>query len=195
MKRLQIHSSRKLLRIGLWLGLTALAGPFPAPAEPWQGEAEIEFHGTSTLHDFSGTVPANPFVLDLSLDGSAATLGGTAAVAVARMDTRHVRRDENMRKMFDSIRFPLVVGVLEFARLDTGTDSPVRLKLTVRDRTTAVPATIRDWRVANGKIFFTLDLTLSLRQLGLEPPVLLGILRVGDAVPVRGRVELEKQTP
>ena len=58
----------------------------PAEAEIWQGKADIEFRATSTLHDFSGTVRAQPFAFLAALDGTSATLGGTAAVAVVRSD-------------------------------------------------------------------------------------------------------------
>lgn len=163
-------------------------------AASWRGQADIAFQATSTLHDFSGTVQADPFALDLALDGSTATLSVTAAVAVAQMDTRHAKRDENMRKMFDAARFPLVVGALDSARIDTMKKSPVPVRLTIRARTTSIPATIQDWRMENGKIVFTLGMTLSLRDVGLSPPVILGFIRVGDAVPVRVRVELEPET-
>ena len=44
----------------------------------------------------------------------------------------------------------------------------------------------------DGAIRFDLDLVLSLREIGLAPPVLLGVIRVGDRVPVRVRVALDK---
>ncbi len=126
------------------------------------------------------------------LDGTQAALDGTATVAVARMDTRHARRDENMRKMFDSARFPLAVGVLENVRIDTRTDSPAALVLTIRGRATTVPAQIRKWRMENGGLRFAGEMTLSLEVLGLSPPVLMGFITVGDAVKVQVRAALEK---
>jgi polyisoprenoid-binding protein YceI len=164
-------------------------------AEVWRGEADIEFQGTSTLHDFSGTARTEPFFLLVETDGAAATLGGTASVAVARMDTRQAKRDANLRAMFEVDRHPFVAGVLESARIDTDRDSSVPLKLTIRGRTTRVPATIRNWRKENGAVRFDLDMTLSLREIGLSPPVLLGFIKVGDAVPVHARVALEQAPP
>lgn len=185
---MRIQSSSHFLRAALLA--SALASS--ASGEIWRGTADIEFRGTSTLHDFSGTARTEPFSILVETDGLAATLGGTAAVAVARMNTRHAKRDENMRAMFEAERHPFVVGALESARIDTGRESSVPLQLTIRDRTTPVPATIRNWRTENGAIRFGLDLTLSLRAIGLSPPVLLGILKVGDAVSVHADVVMEK---
>ena len=175
-----------------WLAIFGLSSS--ACAEIWRGQAEIAFEATSTLHDFSGAAKTDPFALSVVLDGTQATLGGTVTVAVAQLDTRHARRDENMRKMFDSARFPLAVGVLENLRIETRADSPASLDLTIRGRTTTVPAQIRNWRMENGSLRFDGEMTLSLEELGLSPPVLLGFITVGDAVKVRVRAALE-QTP
>ena len=172
-----------------WLMAVQMA---PAEAEIWQGKADIEFRATSTLHDFSGTVRAQPFAFLATLDGTSATLGGTAAVAVAQMDTRHAKRDENLRKMFEAARFPFVVGVVEPTRIDPATQPQVPLQLTIRNRTQTVPATLAGWRMENGILRFELTMDLSLQECGLSPPVLLGFIKVGDAVSVRVRVELEK---
>lgn len=171
--------------------LAFAAGSVPA-AELRRGSAEIEFQGTSTLHDFSGAAKTEPFDVLVEPDNGALIVSGTATVAVARFDTRHARRDENMRKMFDSARFPFATGALVSARIEPARDSSATLALTVRDRTIRVPATIRNGRTEDGAIRFDLDLVLSLREIGLAPPVLLGVIRVGDRVPVRVRVALEK---
>ena len=173
-------------------GMLVTAGTASAETNVWQGQAEIEFHATSTLHDFSGTVRAQSFTILLAMDGPAATLGGTAQVAVAQMDTRHAKRDANMRKMFEAVRFPLITGVVGPIRIEPATRPQLPLLLTIRDRTQTVPATLADWRMENGILRFDLDLVLSLKKSGLSPPVILGFIRVGDAVPVRIRVELRQ---
>jgi hypothetical protein len=188
-----------LFRLGPcgWIlaGLLLASRVQPARAEVWQGKADIEFQGTSTLHDFSGTVRARPFALVGTLDDSAATLGGTATVAVAEMDTRHAKRDENMRKMFAADRFPLLAGVLDPIRIEPATRPELPLRLTVRDRTQTVPATLTRWQRETGTLRFDLEMVLSLRALGLSPPVLMGFIRVGDAVSVRIRAELAPAEP
>ncbi|HRT06178.1 MAG TPA: YceI family protein [Kiritimatiellia bacterium] len=165
----------------------------PADAEVCSGTAEIEFDATSTLHDFTGTAPAEAFVLEMEWDGSGATLGGTATVAVAKMDTRHAKRDENLRKMFAADRYPLVSGALPLTRIDLAeTPASLPIQLTIRDRTRTVAAFLSNWQPAGDRCRFDLAMTLSLREFGLEPPVLLGFIRVGDAVAVRAHVALER---
>ena len=179
-------------RYWLLAGWLVAAQTATAAVEDWPGQADIEFQATSTLHDFSGTVRTEPFQASVELDGSAATLGGTAVVAVARMDTRHAKRDENMRKMFEAPRFPLITGVLEPTRIDPAAPAQVPLRLRIRDRVQTVPVTLTDWRVEPDRVQFDLTMVLSLEQFGLTPPVLLGFIKVGDAVTVRIRGALEK---
>lgn len=184
---------RRRLAGGILAGLLLTGWTPAADAENWQGTADIEFQATSTLHDFSGTVRAQPFIVHVALDGASTTLGGTATVAVAQMDTRHAKRDANMRKMFDAARAPLITGVVESIRIDPALRPQVPLQLTIRGRTQTVPATLAGWRLENGVLRFELAMTLSLLKSGLSPPVLLGFIKVGDAVSVRVHVELDPE--
>lgn len=163
-----------------------------APAETWTGRADVRFQATSTLHDFAGTVRTQPFAGLVTFEDSVAILSATAGVAVADMDTRHAKRDINMRKMFAADRFPLVTGVLEGARLGPPFPRQVPLRLTIRGHEQTVPAAITDVQLLDGRLRFDLALELSLRQCRLSPPVILGFIRVGDIVQVRMQVELEK---
>ena len=172
-----------------WLLIRCL---LPAQAEVWRGQAEIEFQATSTLHNFSGTAQTNPFACRVDRDGTVTVLACTAHVAVAGMDTRHTKRDINMRRMFAADRHPAVIGVMDPIRVDPDDLSlPVPIHLTIREQTFTVPATLSDWQQTGTDLRFDLSLTLSLRLSGLVPPVILGFIRVGDAVQVRIRVKLE----
>ncbi|MGD9782973.1 MAG: hypothetical protein AB7V14_12620, partial [Kiritimatiellia bacterium] len=75
-----LRSSHRALIGLLGLGLTTPG----APAEIWTGTAAIEFEATSTLHDFTGTAPVEPFPVSVVQEGDFALLEGTAAVAVAQ---------------------------------------------------------------------------------------------------------------
>lgn len=164
-----------------------------APAEVWTGTAEIEFDATSTLHDFSGTAPVAPFPVSVVQEGNSATLGGTATVAVAQLDTRHAKRDANLRKMFAAERYPLAVGTVPPVRIDRNSPpATLPIQLAIRDRVRTMAAALSNWEAAENSLRFELAMTLSLREFGLEPPVLLGFIRVGDAVAVRARVALER---
>ncbi len=185
--RRSAYGARCVLIAGLGWGLATRA-----VAETWTGAAEVEFDATSTLHDFTGTAPVEPFEVSLVQDGSFASLGGTASVVVAKMDTRHAKRDANLRTMFAAERYPLAIGALPSTRIDMAAPpASLPLHLTIRGRTRAVPAALSNWQLADGHCRFNLAITLSLREFGLEPPVLLGFIRVGDAVAVRARVALD----
>ncbi|HPG00564.1 MAG TPA: YceI family protein [Kiritimatiellia bacterium] len=187
-------SRRSLVRMLVALAFAVSAQRICA-AEAWRGEADIEFSGTSTLHDFEGNVKADPFIANVSIDGKTATLGGTVVVAVVQMNTGHSKRDANMRKMFDSLHFPRIVGVVDPVQIDTGAARlRVPMKLTIRDQTQTVSAKIKGWKTDGNSVQFELEMTLSLKESGLVPPTILGIIRVGDAVPVRAHVVLKGPT-
>lgn len=169
----------------LCMAIPALLPAKAAPAASWMVEATIGFDATSTLHDFSGTVEADPFPVHIRWDGAVATLGGTAVVAVAKMDTAHIKRDRNMRKMFHADSFPLLTGVLKPVQINPDKLKPVPLELTVLGKPQTVPFTLSAWEVKEDGIRFEGSLSLSLKQLDLKPPVILGFIRVGDAVAVR----------
>jgi len=177
----------------LLTGLLAAAwGASPAQAAPetWHGTGQVEFHATSTLKDFSGTAPVEPFHFLVEAHPETVTAGGTATVAVAVLDSRHAKRDANMRRMFDADRFPLVSGVLPLSPLDPAAPDGVPLRLTIRDRTQEVPARVSEWTRQPDRIEFNLEFTVSLQAFDLSPPVFMGFLRVGDAVQVHVRVVL-----
>jgi polyisoprenoid-binding protein YceI len=154
--------------------------------------AQIEFRATSTLKDFSGHALAEPFTLMLAFSNDWPVLAGTASVAVANMDTRHAARDENMRKMFAAPRFPFVTAVLPTAAVDPAGETLVLLDLTIRDRTTPVHARLSNWRLEQQDWAFDLQMEISLKAVGLTPPVFMGLLRVGDRVAVHARFRIKR---
>ncbi len=179
-----------LLSIGL-MGTLAVALVSPATAQDLRsGEASFDFHATSTLKDFSGTAVAEPFVLEITDTPEGRYLAGTVTVAVARMDTGHAKRDQNMRRMFDEPNFPFMIGVLPPTPMTVGENASVLIDLTIRDQTTTVPVQLSGWREDEQGIALDLEMTLSLDAIGLNPPVFLGVLRVGDTVTVRGEIRL-----
>ena len=175
----------RIVLLGLSLAATQ------ATAEVWTGSAQIEFEATSTLHDFTGTAPVEPFHLSIVQEGKFATLGGTAAVAVARLDTRHAKRDANLRKTFSAERYPFIAGVVDAVRISPADRPQVPIQLTIRDATRPVPATLDNWQLDDNRLRFDLSMVVSLRAFNLSPPVILGFIRVGDAVSVRVRCDLE----
>jgi len=169
----------------------------PARAETLQGECNVSFTGTSTLHDFSGTGTCSGFDVVIADDGTVAPL--EIVVPVASMDTDNDSRDKKMREMFDAEHFPNVVGrfaggqlaemraALANAAAGQGT---VPLTLVIRDVEVPVQATVTQL-IDNDRTFsFDLSYALSLATCRLEAPSVLGLIRVGDEVKVHNQLHL-----
>ncbi len=181
--------------------VVALARPVRAAA--WNGSCDIHFQGTSTLHDFAGDAPCRPFRVDVetSPEGKAIIRGAEVAVPAAGMGTGNGSRDRQMRRMFDSGRYPVIRGM--FGRIDPesmrrqllaspGGKAPLDFTLAIRNVERPVHAVAGNFRERAGEVSFDVDYDLSLSDFGLVPPtVLFGLVKVADKVAVRTTVRLE----
>jgi len=148
--------------------------------------AEIKFSGSSTLHDFNGTVHSRPFTATFVEDDSAGTITVSAAagINVGDMTTDHAKRDNNMFKMFDLPHFKQIEGSMENAVLPIKGSSQARLHLKIRDVERDVTATISKIERNGNEICCTLTFPVSLREFNLKGPSVLGLIRVDDTVHV-----------
>lgn len=159
-----------------------------------QGRCTAGFAGTSSLHDFAGTVESRPFAWAQRrnvVDGHRRVDGGLD-FDVGAMTTGLRRRDENMRRMFDASAFPVIRASVDDADLDAARAScklPVRVR--IRNVEHEVVARLTDWTERDGGIAFTATVPLSLAAFELKAPrALVGMIRVGDRVEVTARIEL-----
>lgn len=191
-------------RIAVILVLTLVSS---AGAETLKGECEIRFIGTSTLHDFAGTVRCQPFTVNLvNVAGAGKTMPMVEiAVPVEEMDTKNGKRDKQMREMFQYDKFPHIRGTLkdidtdnirkEIAKGPGGTGS-VAFTLKIRDIERPIRATVRNLREAAERVTFDADFAVSLNEYDLKPPkVLFGAIRVGDKVTVNAAFRLNVPRP
>lgn len=180
----------------LLLGFTTFAS-----AATLDGSCAIRFVGKSTLHDFDGRVACQPFALVVEGDDSVAQVirQPLVEISVGEMDTAHDGRDEKMHAMFESDRYPLIRG--RFADLDpaalleqlrTG-GSDLDFILQIRDIGLPVRAAARNLKVTPEQITFELQFPLSLSSYRLEPPSVLGLIRVDDLVRVEVNVRLQRR--
>jgi len=197
------RAARACRAVGLIVVLGSFAVAARVAADPasrgLEGECEIHFVGSSTLHDFSGQVHSHPFALAYRIDESGApgSWSGSIEVPVAEMDTGIERRNRKMFEMFDADSFPLIVA--DFPRL--GGDALARARsddeidldfdLTIREVTRPVAAKLSNWTETERSASFDAEFELSLAEFGLEPPAVLGLIRVGDAVVVRAHVVVD----
>jgi len=201
----EVRTSRgRLQRLlgAILLSFFATAGATPSASETAQpnaaGHCTIEFVGTSTLHDFAGTVDAQPFALERHIDDETGRMwwSGRIEVAVLEMDTGIDKRNHNMHEMLTADLHPRIVA--DFRRIEdellaasrAGGASSLTFDLTIRDVTHPVVARISEWVETAEEAGFDATFEVSLSSFGLEAPVVLGLLRVGDVVSVRAHVLL-----
>jgi hypothetical protein len=188
-------------RLGFVL-LALLAGP--AFAENIQGTCDVRFLGTSTVHDFSGAVRSRPFTAPLSRDaaGKAILPSVELEFPVADMKTGNDSRDEKMREMFQSDRHPLIRAVArdvdaeslrDRLRKDREGKMPFPVALVIRGVERKVQATAGNWKEEGERFSFDVEFPVSLKEFDLKAPSVLGLIRVGDRVVVKGTFALTVQ--
>jgi hypothetical protein len=185
----------------LLLGLVSSAG-----AENLKGNCDIRFLGTSTLHDFAGTVRCQPFPVNIAAgaDGRVILDAVEIAVPVAEMDTKNKKRDKQMREMFESDKFPLIRAVLTALdpdkmrhemRKDPNGKGTVEFALKIRDIEHRIHAVVSNLRETSGRVSFDVEFPVSLKTYDLKPPALFfGTIRVGDKVAVNAAFQLEGES-
>lgn len=179
------------------LSLSFLLLITPAKADTWSGTAQITFAGTSTLHDWSGEVTAEPFKADITMAGGMPQrIVSAVTVKAAGMDTAEPRRDANMRKAMKAAEHPLIGGKID-AKFDVvakaGTPATLPIELRLLDSTQKVSGTISNWKLNGRKASFDLEFPVSMKASGISVPAVLMFIRVGDAVKVRASVTLTQQ--
>ena len=199
--RIPLKRSRTLLcRPLLLLLLTGLNGSaaFAQTLTRWKGESQIEFSGTSTLHQWAGKVNSDPFVAQVTMDETnrPLTLKARVTVQAAKMDTAEPKRDENMHRNMQVALHPLITGLFDsrFERIlrETPTPSKLPFTLTLLGKPLEVEGTIRNWSLNTDRASFDLDFNLSLKQCGIDVPSVLLFIRVGDEIKLTAHVQLTR---
>jgi hypothetical protein len=154
---------------------------------PWAGTAVILFDGSSTLHGFHGTATGVP--VRIALDASGAGWSGEGALDVTNLTTLSRARDDNMFKMFAAVVHPRIQGRIRGADDPTaGAGTNATMVLAMGGGEQEVPVTIRGWRREGDALSFEMALVVSLKAFGLQPPAVMGVIRVADQVAVRCRI-------
>lgn len=175
--------------------LLLLAGS--AAAGSIRGTCDVLFLASSTLHDFSGTARSRPFAAPIVMDGEGKAVLPAVEVEfpVAEMRTGNDSRDGKMREMFQVDRHPVIRAVArdidadslrERMRKERGGKVPLAVSLAIRGVERKIQATAGNWKEEGVGFTFDVEFPVSLREFGLDPPSVLGIIRVGDRVDVKG---------
>jgi hypothetical protein len=150
--------------------------------------AAIRFAGSSTLHDFGGQLPAQPFLLAISNGAWSAS----ANVLSAQMATGGEKRDGKMHQMLGTNAFPRMSGTVVGASLPVNEEADAILNLTIRDTARDLPVRITGWKESSSRISFHAEWIVSLKAYGLNPPSVIGVIRVADSVKLAADVTADK---
>ncbi|RBP38181.1 YceI-like domain-containing protein [Roseimicrobium gellanilyticum] len=171
---------------------------FAETTTQWKGTAALTFAGTSTLHDWSGTVKAQPFLTTVGMTDSTkpSSIKAKVEVKVVEMDTKEPKRDENLRKAMRMADFPLVTGEIdtEFPKLMPGIGTAPQvlpIQLTLLGKSHSVMGVITNWKQNGDKASFDLDFEVSLKASGIRVPSVMLVIRVGDVVKVHAEITLQ----
>src|SRR4051794_40966884 len=96
-------STRFLLAIAVVLFASG-ASPVRAD-EIWTGTSDVKFQGSSTLHDFHGTVSGVPLRVTVAPGQNGRIVSATSNVEVKKMNTADEKRDDAMWTMFQQTKF------------------------------------------------------------------------------------------
>jgi hypothetical protein len=165
-----------------------------AQAEKWDGQAKVEFAGTSTLHDWAGAVQAQAFKADIQMaEHRPTSFEGQAEIKVAEMNTANDDRDENLRKAMKDGEYPVVVAKIASpvppkVAEDGSWQMPV--EVTLLGKTQTINGTVRHWAYETKKASFDLEFPISLEASGIHIPRFLLFIRVGDVIKVNVHIVL-----
>jgi hypothetical protein len=166
------------------------------PAETWNGNAQITFKGTSTIHDWSGTVAAQPFQSEVTMkEGQPQHVSSTVTVKATEMNTKEAKRDENMRNAMQVTQHPLILGKIDADFTDIagrGTPSSLPLELRLLGKPQHLTGKISNWKSTGNAASFDLEFPVSLKASGITVPTVLHFIRVGDSITVHAAVVLKK---
>lgn len=196
------------MNIRCWIFIAAVSLFLVANAEAatLNGDCSVRFYGQSTLHDFEGQVACQPFIMqtEQSPIGGQVVRAPVVTVRVSEMNTDNASRDKKMRVMFDNEHYPEIKGQLvgldhelTLEELTSAGNGPGRLEfdLQIKGITQRVKAKAREVKVSPEQIGLIIEFPLSLASFELEPPSVMGIIRVADEVRVEVQTTLHRQPP
>ncbi|MDF1813752.1 MAG: YceI family protein [Verrucomicrobiales bacterium] len=177
---------------------------FAQVAQQWSGSCRIQFNGKSTLHDFTGNVTAEPFLIAVSnpTDPVNAAARGRVVAKAAKMDTQKPARDRKMYKVMGTGSFPDVV--VDLGNLTAAATKPVAggpvptptvipFDLTIKGKTKKTIGKVSNWNYTDSKITFRVAFPVSLTSYGIKPPSVVGIVKVEDMISVTADVSLSRK--
>lgn len=170
---------------GLLIGVTE------APAAPWTGACAISFQVTESMNrKFSGAGPAEAFTVEVETRGAVQAASWKMEVQPGKLSTQKAGRDEEMHKMFRLPEFSSATGEvkafdLNALKKEEGATNTLPFALTILGVRQDLVAEVTHVKDEDGTLCFDANFTVDMKSFTLKPKVLLGLFKVGNAVPVR----------
>lgn len=159
-----------------------------AGAESIVGEARVELHGTSSLHEFDGHAPA----VRVQLQPSGAHWAGSVALPVTSLSTDNSLRDSRMYSLLRSEQFPEIRA--RFGDIDPEAvrrSRQLSFELSIAGVEQRVVSRLSEWTEEADGLRFVSEFDVSLKQFQLEAPTVL-FVTVSDTIRIRVAVELKR---
>ena len=186
---MRIDDGVRSLMLVPFVAIVALAPLAIAASDAPLASCAITFTGTSSLHDFEGTMPAVSATLQ---QASTDRWNSEVVVPVSSMTTDNGSRDAKMRDMLNAERFPDIRATFRDIDPRTARDAHTLAgSLTIAGTTHEFTAKLENWQEQGSRISFDAASDVSLSNFGLVAPSVLGLVRVGDVVAVRAHVSVE----
>ncbi len=182
-------------------GLFLISGN--ASAQKWSGHCEITFSGNSTLHDFTGKVSAEPFTVTTANldDPDRATASSSVVVKVSKMNTDNDKRDAKMMEVMDAANHPTITVDVDNLKasetepvMEGGSPRPtvIPFSLKLKGREHQMTAKVVGWRFSGDEIRCEVAFPVSLKEAGIKPPNVLGVVKVADEIEVNAKLTLKR---
>jgi len=152
-----------------------------------QATCAVAFSGSSTLKDFTGTLP--PVTTQLESAAAPGHWNVDLLVPIAAVDTGSSSRDARLRELFRTSEIRVSLEDLDPAAVRS--EHRLRGTLTLAGRTREFVATLANWKEDEHGASFDASGTISLADFGLPAPTVLGVIRVADTIEVSAHVEVD----
>ena len=181
---------------------TGCAGNLFSGENDWSGTCRVTFSGKSTLHDFSGTVDAEPFTVSISSASDLANAKASSHVVVkaAGMNSDNKNRDKEMHKCMDVTTHPeILVDLKDLPVSDTKPaldgqvprPTVIPFTMTLKGKKHQVTGTVSNWSFKGESVDCVVSFPVSLSKSGITPPNVLGLVKVKDEIQVTAKLHLK----
>ncbi len=157
-----------------------------------ENQSALKFSFKSTLHSVEGTAKKFDGTLLIDSEGGFLIHSANVDFDISSMDTKNSKRDEDMKKMFQSDLYPKITFIMADQSFPAASNEALlRGKLTIRNISQPVEINAHLEKIEGGYILSG-EAQLSLKAFSLKPPSVIGLIRVFDPVKIKFKIFLKE---